>query len=114
MENGRRTVHPQQKPSASSLQSWRRREKNKLEDQKITFAPSCNSREVLPVKVLLTVPKAFPLFRSLFGVPSTGWLKMLNASPRNSMRRPSPQKGNCRKTEASRFQYGAWRNEFRE
>src|ERR1700742_4313693 len=85
---------------------------NDLGNQKITFAPSCNSREVL--KVLLTVPKALPLFKSLLGVPSTGWLKRLKASARNSMRRPSPQNGNCRKTDVSRFQADCCRNELRE
>src|ERR1700737_1907885 len=50
---------------------------------------------------------------SLFGVPRMTVLNMLKASARNSMRRPSPQNGNWRKIDVSRFQNEGDRNASR-
>src|SRR5258708_25362184 len=47
------------------------------------------------------------------GVPRITVLNRLKASARNSMRRPSPQNGNWRKIDASRFQNDGERNASR-
>src|ERR1700730_9506536 len=75
------------------------------------FAPNCNCRALLAV--LFDLPK-LPLFEmSLPGVPRITVLNRLKASARNSMRRPSPQNGNWRKTDVSRFQNEGERNASR-
>ena len=75
------------------------------------FAPNCNWRELLAV--LFALPKLDRFEMSLPGVPRITVLNMLKASARNSMRRPSPQNGNWRKIEVSRFQNLGERNASR-
>src|SRR6266403_649268 len=59
------------------------------------------------------VPKPDKFEMSLPGLPKITVLNMLKASARNSMRRPSPQNGNWRKIDASRFQNEGERNASR-
>src|SRR5437660_12759284 len=75
------------------------------------LAPNCNCRELLAV--LFALPKLDRFEMSLPGVPRITVLNMLKASARNSMRRPSPQNGNWRKIEVSRFQNDGERNASR-
>src|SRR6267143_1910998 len=83
----------------------------KTGSQKMIFAPNCNCRGLLAV--LFDLPKLDAFEMSLPGVPRMTLLNMLKASARNSMRRPSPQNGNCRKIDVSRFQYDGDRNASR-
>src|SRR3984893_2940177 len=80
------------------------------------FAPNCNCRGLLAVPLLTAVfalPKVDAFEMSLPGVPRMTVLNMLKASARNSMRRPSPQNGNWRKMDVSRFQNEGERNASR-
>src|ERR1700730_8588129 len=83
------------------------------------FAPNCSCRGLLAVPTpppaltdVLTLPNA-GFVMSLVGGPRMTVLKMLNASARNSIRRCSPQNGNCRKIDVSRFQNEGDRNASR-
>src|SRR5437764_10755153 len=70
--------------------------------QKINLNPNCSTRAELAV--LVTLPKPLLLLTSLPGEPKMTVLKRLNASARNSSFRPSPDIGNPRKSERSKFQ----------
>src|SRR6266478_3509681 len=83
----------------------------KPESQKMIFAPNCSWRGLLAV--LFALPKLDRFEMSLPGVPRITVLNILKASARNSMRRPSPQNGNWRKIEVSRFQNLGERNASR-
>src|SRR5229473_3795645 len=83
----------------------------KPESQKMIFAPNCSWRGLLAV--LFALPKLDKFEMSLPGVPRITVLNRLKASARNSMRRPSPQNGNWRKIEVSRFQNEGERNASR-
>src|SRR4030088_1209566 len=83
------------------------------------FAPNCNCRGLLAVPTppfaltcVLTLPKA-GFVMSVVGGPRITVLNMLKASARSSMRRPSPQNGNWRKIDVSRFQNEGDRNASR-
>src|SRR5216684_3608259 len=83
----------------------------KPESQKMNFAPNCSCRGLLAVPFAL--PKLDRFEMSWPGVPRMTVLNRLNASARNSMRRSSPQNGNWRKSEVSRFQNEGDRNASR-